>query len=64
MYAYKYLALRAALLTLFLAVVYACTRDLWTGVKVFMFVTFALQPVFIFLFRREILEAWRNRRER
>lgn len=64
MYAYKYLTLRAALLTLFPAVVYACTRDLWVGVKVFVFVTLALQPVFIFLFRREIVEAWRNRRGR
>jgi hypothetical protein len=64
MYAYKYLTLRAALLTLFPVVIYACTRDLCTGVRVFVFVTFALQPVFIFLFRREISEAWRNRRER
>jgi len=64
MYAYKYLTFRVALLALFPAVVYACTRDLWTGVKVFVFVTLALQPVFIFLFRREIVEAWRNRRGR
>ena len=59
--AYKYLTLRFVLVTLFPAVVYACTQDLWTGVKVFVFVTLALQPVFIFLFRREIVKAFRDR---
>ena len=61
MTAYKYLTLRFALVTLFPAVVYAYTQDLWTGVKVFVFVTLALQPVFIFLFRREIAKAFRDR---
>jgi len=51
-----------ALIALLPAAVYAYIVDWWTGIKVYIAFTVSMQPIIAWLFRKEIVRAWRNRR--
>ena len=64
MNAYKYLALRFSLVALVPAIIYAWTMDIATGCKVYVGVGLVGHAAFAWVFRQDIVNAWKSRRDR
>jgi hypothetical protein len=62
--AYKYLALRFSLVALMPAIIYAWTMDIATGCKVYVAVSLVGHTAFAWIFRQEIVKAWKSRHDR
>lgn len=62
--AYRYVASRMALMSLAPAFAYWLVADFWVGLKMFLGIQVVMQSTFAWIFRRDLMAAFRRDRSR